>query len=64
MGINKIWVNQHFLICYDYIKNHLYINWDDGTHIELSDLVTMQQKHTMSYIFHKILVTGLPVSKI
>ena len=30
--------------------------------LELSDLVVMQSKHTMSYIFHKILATGLPVA--
>ena len=29
----------------------------------MSDLVVMQQKHTMSRIFHKILATGLPVAK-
>ena len=31
--------------------------------LELSDLVVMQSKHTMSHIFHKILATGRPVAK-
>ena len=30
---------------------------------ELSDLVVMHLKHTMSCIFYKILATGLPVDK-
>ena len=30
---------------------------------ELSDPVGMQSKHTMSYIFHKILATDFPVAK-
>ena len=29
---------------------------------ELSDLVVMQLKHVMSYIFYKNLATGLPVA--
>ena len=32
--------------------------------LELSDPVVMQSKHTMSRLFHKILATGRPVSKI
>ena len=31
--------------------------------LELSDLVAMQSKHTMSHIFHKILATGHLVAK-
>ena len=31
---------------------------------KLFDLVVMQYKHTMSYIFYKILATGWPVAKI
>ena len=31
--------------------------------LELSDLVIMQSKYTMSYIFHKNLATGLQVAK-
>ena len=30
---------------------------------ELSDLVAIQSKHAMFHIFHKILATGLPVTK-
>ena len=30
---------------------------------ELPDLVEMQSKHTMSYILHKNLATGLPIAK-
>ena len=30
--------------------------------LELSDLAVMQSKHTMSYIFHKKLATGLQVA--
>ena len=32
--------------------------------LELSDLVVMQSKHTMSYILNKNLATGLLVAKI
>ena len=31
--------------------------------LKLSDLIVMKSKHTISYIFHKNLITGLPVSK-
>ena len=31
--------------------------------LELSDLVAMQKKHTMSYIFHKNLNYRLPVAE-
>ena len=31
----KIWVNQIFLICYEYNKNNSYINLDDGDHIRI-----------------------------
>ena len=30
---------------------------------EFSDPVVMQEKHTISVIFHKILATGRPVAK-
>ena len=50
--------------CYDYIKNNSYIKLDDGSHIELSDLVVMHYKITMSYIFlKKNLATERPVAK-
>ena len=31
--------------------------------LELSNLIVMQSKHTMSHIFHKILANSLPVAK-
>ena len=39
---NKIFDSIKILICYEYIKNNSYINFGDGSHIRIVDLVVMQ----------------------
>ena len=47
----KIWVNQIFLIYYDFIKNNSYINLDDGNHIGIIWSCSNEVKtHNVSYI--------------
>ena len=63
----KNWVNQIFLICYEYIKNNSYINLNDGNRIRIvwscsnSNAV---KTHNVSHIPSKISVTGWPVVEI
>ena len=48
----KIWVNQIFLICYEYINNNSYFNLDDGGHIIIvwSCSSNAVKIHNVSYI--------------
>ena len=51
IGINNTWVNQIFIICYDFIKYNSYVNLDDGNHIGIvwsgSNAV---KTHNVSYV--------------
>ena len=42
ISINNTWVNQIFIICYDFIKYNSYVNLDDGNHIGIVWSVVMQ----------------------
>ena len=58
-----MWVNQFFLICYEYTKNNLHINFGDGSHIKIVWPCSNAVKAHNVNIFHKILATGLPFAK-
>ena len=62
--MEKIWVNQIFKICYEYINNNSYINLDYGNRIRIvwSCRSNAVKTHNVN-IFHKNLATGRPVVK-
>ena len=51
-NLKKIWVNQIFLICYEYINNNSYFKLDDGnrTRIVWSCSSNAVKTHNVSYI--------------
>ena len=63
IGNKKIWVNQNFKICYEYIKNNSYINLDDENHIKIVWSCSNAVKTHNVNIFHKNIATGLLVAK-
>ena len=50
--LKKIWINQIFLICYEYINNNSYINLDYGNRIKTVWFCSSNavETHNVSYI--------------
>ena len=53
-----------FLICFEYIKNNLYIDFGDGNHIRIVGSCSNAVKIRCFVYSIKILETSLPVAKI
>ena len=52
IGNKKIWVNQNFKICFDYIQNNSYINLGHGNHIRIAWSCSNAVKTHNVNIFH------------
>ena len=62
--MEKIWVNQIYLNCDDYIKNNSYINLGNGNHVRIVWSCSNAVKtHKISYIPLNNLAAGLLVAK-